>query len=704
MFENPFVLPAEQYKRDINVLQHYVLDGAAVLQIETGAPMEQCIEFVKRKAKETMVDPTVLFFERKENGDRTKVQQPLSKYIGDAVRQDNLIAPTFTIYTPPKREESLLVAYIDANVKARGVAKKAMFKAEMEGNEPVRALKKIEQTGKKLANNALSGAHVTPGTPLYNKTAHSTLTSNCRVTAGYGNANNEKFLSGNRHYWSPDIVRNNIVSIVRNTDYERLAATMIKFGIKEPSVHETMSCIEFSARLYWNTLHEYLDIHRIVAKLNGLQRAAFVYTGDLYHLMVSNPELVHDFLGRLSMYVGEEHPDPSSVLKHAMEDHVNLAQQICPQEMKGKQMRDVKGQREEAIVASVVVNIESVLNEYADLIKTFWVTDNMPASVAFFPYSIRRSALTGDTDSTIFTVQDWVIWKGGKLGFADKDNAVAATMIFLSAQTITHVLAKMSVNFGIETKRLFQIAMKNEFKFDIFTPTQVAKHYFALIGCQEGNLFAKYKKEIKGVHLKTSKAPKIVMAEAEKMMIYIMEEIIAHGEVSIDYILAWVARIERDIVESIRLGSYEYFRIGQIKGAEGYKKSAEESPFMHYQLWQEVFAPKYGDAPKPPYMCAKVSSDIKTKTDLNVWIASMEDRQLAARLQGWVTRTGRKNLTTFQLPEQCLQQKGIPTEIFDRIGVRKIVLDSSKVFYIVLECLGLYMLDKKITKLVSDFH
>jgi len=154
----------------------------------------------------------------------------------------------------------------------------------------------------------------------------------------------------------------------------------------------------------------------------------------------------------------------------------------------------------------------------------------------------------------------------------------------------------------------------------------------------------------------------------------------------------------------MRVGSYEYFRIGQIKDAEGYKKSAEESPFMHYQLWQEVFAPKYGDTPEPPYMCVKVSSDINTKTDLKNWIDGMEDRALAARMQGWVDRTGRKNLTTFQLPEQCLQSKGIPSEIFDRIGVRKIVLDSSKVFYIILETLGHYWLDSKITKLVSDFH
>lgn len=704
MFENPFVLPKQDYKRDINVLHHYVEDGALALQIETGAPYQTCLDFVKRKAKEKMIDPNVQFFERGDNGDRSKKQQPLTRYLGEIVEQRNLVAPTFTVYIPTERQESLLVAYIDSNVAARGVAKKAMFRAEMEKNEPVRQIKKIEQTGKKLANNAISGGHVTPGTPLFNKTAHSTLTSNCRVTAGYGNANNEKFLSGNRHYWNADIVRNNIISIVRNTDYDKLAAVIEKYGIRIPSVRETMACIEFSARLYFQTTSQYLDIHRIVSKLNDLQRAAFVYTGDLYWLMQYNENLVRDFLGRLSMRVGEEHPDSATIIKNAMEDHVHLACQICPQEMKGKEIVKIGGTREAAIVASTIVNIQNVLTEYGDMIKCLWVSDNMPASVAYFPFSIRRAALTGDTDSTIFTVQDWVIWKAGKLGFRDEDNALAATMIFLSAQTIVHVLAKMSANFGIENKRLFQIAMKNEFKFDVFTPTQVAKHYFALIGCQEGNLFDAYKNEIKGVHLKTSKAPKIVMEEAKKMMIYIMEQLIEHGEISIDYILKWVARIERDIIESMRVGSYEYFRIGQIKDAEGYKKSAEESPFMHYQLWQEVFAPKYGDTPEPPYMCVKVSSDINTKTDLKNWIDGMEDRALAARMQGWVDRTGRKNLTTFQLPEQCLQSKGIPSEIFDRIGVRKIVLDSSKVFYIILETLGHYWLDSKITKLVSDFH
>lgn len=704
MFVNPFVRERSEYKRDLNVLQHYAEDAIFAIQIETGADYDTAKKFVIDKMRSEMKDPDVKFFQRQENGDRKPAKAKLSRYLKDAVLGEKLIAPTLTIYTPPHIKESLLVRYIDANVKARGVAKKAMFAAEMDKNEPLRIIKKIEQTGRKLANNAISGAHVAPGTPLYNKTAHSTLTSNCRTTAGYGNANNEKLLSGNRHYWSPDVVRNSIVSIVRNTDYEELSRVLIKFGIRYPTVTETMRCIEFSSRLYFHERHEYEDIFRMVNKLSPLQRAAFVYTGDLYHLMCYNPEFVRQFVDRLSTRIGTPHPDPRSVLDNAHEDHIALAQQICPGEMKGTQMIKVRGTEKEAIVASTVRNIEGVITEHAELIKVLWVTDNMPSSVAAFPSSIRRAALTGDTDSTIFTVQDWVQWFSGKIGFSDKDNAVAATMIFISSQTIVHILAKMSKNFGIEEKRLFQTAMKNEFKFDVFTPMQVAKHYFAYISCQEGNLFEKYKEEIKGVHLKTSKIAKLIMADAKKLMIWIMEEVLAGRQISIDYVFKWVGDAERGIRESISHGSYEYFRSTQIRDPSGYKKGKDDANYQQYVMWQEVFAPKYGSTPPPPYMTVKVSTDIKSKTELRNWMAKFEDREMAERMERYLERTGRTNLNTLQLPEQCCNSKGIPTEVMERVAVRKMIVDSCKVYYLILESLGVYMLNDKITRLISDYH
>ena len=704
MSSNAFVLDTKEYKRDIDVLRHYIHDQALYLSIETGDDYDTCLEFAKRKSKELFVDPEVYYLERNEHSDRIKKKSTLSKYIGSSVRERELIAPTFTTYTPPHKKEALLVKYIDTNVKMRGVAKKAMFKAQVAGDMPTFRIKKIEQTNRKLANNAISGAHVDASNPLSNKTAHSTLTSNCRTTSGYGNANNEKFLSGNRHYFNPDIVRNNIISIINHTDYVQMEEAMRVFGIRAPSVEETMDCIEYSAKLYWTTKAEYTDIRRTVSKLTDMQRAAFVYTGDLYHLMKYNDPVVREFISRLSKRIDVPHPDPSSVIDNAPDDYVHLAAQICPAETKGKDLKKLVGTEAYGIVASTVENIINTLQDYKLLIRAFWVTTNVPASVAHFPDSIRRSALTSDTDSTIFTVQDWVIWYGGKLGFSQVDCAVSASMIFLAAQAITHVLARMSANFGIEEKRLHQVAMKNEFAFPVFVPTQVAKHYYALISCQEGNLKAEYEKEIKGVHLKSSNAPRVVMTEAKKMMEYIMLQIIEKGSISIDHILKWIGDVERNIIESIAKGSYEYFRIGQIKTPDSYTREADSSDYRYYVMWQEVFAPKYGDAPPPPYMSVKVSTELSTATMMKNWIAKMEDRELADRMTAYLERTGRKNITTFHLPEQCISSKGIPKEIMDVIGVRKIVLDSSKVFYLILETLGVFMLNKKNTRLVSDTH
>ena len=169
--------------------------------------------------------------------------------------------------------------------------------------------------------------------------------------------------------------------------------------------------------------------------------------------------------------------------------------------------------------------------------------------------------------------------------------------------------------------------------------------------------------------------------------------------------MKWVADIERSVIESIKKGSHEYFRIGQVKTAESYVKTPEASPYQQYTMWQEVYAPKYGDSQPPPYMAVKISADLDTPTKTREWLAGMEDRDLAARLEAYMERNGKKHMgTSMLLPEQCVTSKGIPTEILDVIGVRQIVLDTTKVFYLIMETLGLYMLNDKTTRLVSDYH
>lgn len=708
-YRDPFVLDKSEYKRDLNVRKHYVSDAACYLSIMTGRPREEAEQFVVNSLRPggefEFKDPVVYYLERGENGDREKKVGTMSQYLGESTRGQHLIAPTFTTYLPPHVKKSLLVDYIDANVKARGVAKKAMFAAMKAGDKLMEATKKIEQNYKKINNNSISGAHVSPSTPLYNPTAHSTLTSCCRVTSGYGNANNEKFLCGNRHYWSPEITKNNIISIVNHSDYAAMEAAMLKYNLRHPTLNETIDCVRYSTDLYWPGEQKAFDkIVLLLSKLTPIQRSAFVYTGDLYHLMKMNPEFVHGFLTKMATLNEVPHPNPSSVLANVPDDIKHLACQIYRDEMMGKDLSKMEGTPEEAVVATVCANLMAHLNEHRDFIRAFWVTENVPASVAYLPQSIRRSAITSDTDSTIFTVQDWVKWHRGSIKFDTFSRSIAASVVFLAAATITHVLARMSANFGIEEKRLHQIAMKNEYAFDVFTATQVAKHYYAYIGCQEGTLFKKHKQEIKGVHLKSSKAPKRIMKDAENLMIDIMETVMDERQIDLKAILKMIGDTEREVMQSIKDGKSEFLSFAQVQTAESYTKGPMQSNYIHYLMWSEVFAPKYGMSGNPPYTCIKVSTELKSPAALREWIASFEDRELASRMTAFIARSGRKNITTFWIPADIVATSGIPPEIYQAINIRKIVFETTKVYYILLETLGCFFVNKKMTKLVSDFH
>ena len=706
---NPFVLNADQYKRQINPLKDYIEQTAQYLSISTGKDIELCKNFVRKKLKDgshPVVDPQVQYMRRGDNGDRSILKGSLKGYIYDTLKEDNIFVPSFTTYLKPHVKESMLVKFIDDNIAGRSKAKKEEFAAKAKGLKDLAQTKNLEQTGRKLSNNAISGAHVSNSTPLVNKTAHSSLTSTCRSTSGYGNANNEKLMTGNRHYWNPNVTINNIISIIMNTDYEYLQKTVNKYNIHLPTVSETMQCIQYSSDMYWRNIEATNKIEELVAKLSPIQRAAFVYTGDLYHFRLYNDSLVRDFIGKLSLKVSNNPniEDSYSFVKSSKGEYLDLAHQICSDEMKGKgkDYDAIKGTSNLLAVASTTNNIDNTLNEYADIIKIIMVTNNLPASVGYFPESVRRAALTSDTDSTIFTVDEWVTWYFGYTGFSNEHMSVAAVCIFLASQAITHILAMMSANFGVEQKRIHQIAMKNEFKFDVFVPTNVAKHYFASISCQEGNVFKESESEIKGVHLKNSNAPKFITKRASEMMEEIMDSIKKTGKVSILKYLKEIGDMERGIFESIKKGELQFFRLGEIKPPDSYVREAELSPYLYHILWMDVFEPKYGTEPITPYQVIRLSTTIDNPTKTKKWLDEMQDRDLAKRMTNWMTKYDKKQLPSLLLPVEAITGNGIPQEILDIIDTRKIVYNLCKVFYLVLETLGFYICNKNITRLVSD--
>lgn len=687
-----FVNPTNSYKRDIDVVKHYVDQSTHYLMKMTGRSEEDCRAYVNRRVANDMDDPNIRYLERGENGDRVIKYGTFSGYLQDSVRRNQLIAATMTTYHHPSVKESPYVPFIDENVRLRGVHKKLMFAAEQRKDWTTYVIEQNNQANKKISNNSLSGAHNSTGTPLWNKTAHSTLTSTCRVTSGYGNANNERLVIGNRFYHNYSIALNNLNSIVSNTDYDELANVIAKYGLVYPTVNDIMQMVADSSECFWRNRQDMELIEKYVRKLSNIERAAALYVGDFFHIAKLNPDMAKTMVLEISekRYDTEQRETYLKYLHSYPEDIINLAKQICRAETADlEKLSDIEGTEKIRTVTATTEHIAATLCKYSDFIRCFFVTDNLPPSVGYLSRAVRKIAITSDTDSTIFTVEHWVEFVTGKIGFDDIHMNVAATMIFFASQTITHILAIMSANFGVVEKRLHQIAMKNEFKFDVFVATQMTKHYYAAISAQEGNVRSKHKIEIKGVHMRSSNAPTHINETAKKMMVSIMDTIMRCEQISINDYLKQVADIEREVKREMIAGNVNYFRRCKVNDMDAYTKGPLQSNYAYHDLWEDVFAPKYGSIPPTPWNGIRISLRTDKPAAFKAYLAQLEDRALAERFANWMVKAEKEYIGSFMINRDViLRNGGIPVELVQAMDIDAAVFNICTIFYHILETLG----------------
>lgn len=713
---NLFLKPASHYSRDLDVLGNYRRDMAIFLSKRTGKPLEECQSWVNEVTSKggrlEINDPEVLHLARNRNGDREQKVLTYTEYLNNIKDRRLLFSPAMTVYENPNRNESLLSIYVTGNIVGRAKVKAEAFDAKMAGNLVVADIKENEQSTYKIANNSVSGGQASASTIFYNKSAHSSLTSTCRVATSYGNSNNEKFLAGNRHYWAPDVVFANITSIIGHVDYDLISKAVESYNLVIPTVDQVMDVILYSTNHYWRNRKQEVEIRKLVEGLEPLERVAFVYVGDAWHLGKYNPEFVRTFLKLLSSKPEGKtlsYPEARVFTKGMDEDLKAYVSLICAKELDGRTLKKLTEEAdngvEEAmcgirVMGEFAKKTVETLESYALLIEAFWVTDNIPASVARIRNSVRHVAITSDTDSTIFTVENWVEWYVGKVDFSEEAFSINYTMVYLASQSIIHVLAKLSTVLGVIPEKLNVLAMKNEFAFSVFGLTSMAKHYFAYKAAREGNVFKELEEEIKGVYLKDSNCPPEIMAVVTETIKEVMDTVIEDKQISMIDLYRKIANIELDIIESVIKGRSRYLARASVKSANSYT-NPQSSPYQHFIYWQDIFAPKYGDAPEAPYPAIKVSLDLPNKTAIQEWIASIEDKDVAAKVaKHFANKTG---MTTLLLPKDNVERLGLPKEIVQAMNIRKLVYSTVRPFYLILEALGIFLVNGNNTKLVSDF-
>ncbi|WBF04822.1 hypothetical protein [Erwinia phage vB_Ea277G] len=700
---NPFNRTAEQYSRDLDIRRAYVEQTAIYLSKSTGVEMDECRVFVIQELQSQMKDPLVCVLERDEEGDRSKKAYPFTQYLDYVIKNRYYIAPTLSVVLPPWIRESKLSKYIKGNLADRNEEKHKQMIAKNRGDAFKATLHKNNQNNKKILNNAISGNHRSEHSHLVDRPTHPILTSSCRIANGVANSHNERFLAGNRHYYSPEVVINNFASILDLTDFTMVRDACEHHRLHMPSPDEVMQMVERSIEPYWSGRVGLVNIERFVRNMEPEERAAVMYMGDFYHLRLYNEELVRTWIDRLSCRASRIVPDHEDWLKKVDGDIINQVKVIYP-DILGREELDNPELRNDpnfGLIGSSCYEITQCLHDHRRIIDAFHTTRNIPFLIADFPSSIRKVTVGSDTDSAIFTVQDWVRWYSGNDTINHANIIVAETFGFLISQTTTHNLATMVSNIGVtDPKELFRLSMKNEYLFPVFVLTSRAKHYFANMAVQEGVIFKEYDFERKGVELIASNLPPVIRKDLDGVLHYIIDSVTNDEPVSIHKILRMVARWEYTVMESVMSGETDYLKTARVNEEEGY--STENSRFINYEMWQRVFAPNYGACEPPPYSALSFSITPDTKRKTEQWISTWSNRTAADEMTAWLASRGKSYVGEMLLPEAIILSVGIPKEVLPVIDVRKIVAKAMSPFYLVLESLEFYCFDEKQSKLVMD--
>lgn len=707
---NPFYQDISAYNRDLEIINPLHRDTALYLASMTGDPLDQCLAFVKAEmapgGQFELTDPKTMILDKNTHGDREKKVVRFSQFLGRVKSQKLLLSPSMTVYMPEDVRQSTHAKYIEEGVANRKRVKKEQQRLEGE-NTPeafeLAQVRKGEQENFKINNNSYSGATVSQATILYYKSTHSSLTSTCRTATSYANANNEKFIMGNRHYYTLEVTKANMLSIANVTDLKLLEECMTRFNMHYPTADEIVDMIVYSTTHYFPADIEQLK--RLAEGLGPLKRAAIMYVGDLYHTYKYNQKLIRGFLEELGSIGRPDQVVPKETWNTYDGDMHLLANFLCFESVKGRNYDKLAAENPEVFdtIYATGNNISQTLHKYVLLIQALFLTNNMPPSIHAFPTVYRRAAVISDTDSTMFTMQYWVEEFFGRVCFTPEAKRLVFALVFLVSEVVMHLLALQSTNMGVAEKKLRLLAMKNEYYFAVLSLTTRSKHYYASQDAVEGVMFNKARMEVKGVGLRDSKVPPKINKAAKKMMDHIITQIKAEQPLDLPAMLKQIADIERDIITSIYTGKAEYLTTGKCKKADAYKTETNAT-FMKYKFWKEVFEPSFGFLEAPPYSFVKISVTINNRTRFEQWIEGIEDPLLAMRIKKWALENNKKGITNFHVPMSVVENHGIPEVITRVANVRSVIANTMGSFYLLMESLGIMLIDKKNTRLISDFY
>ena len=132
-----------------------------------------------------------------------------------------------------------------------------------------------------------------------------------------------------------------------------------------------------------------------------------------------------------------------------------------------------------------------------------------------------------------------------------------------------------------------KILMKNEFLFDRLMMTMNKKSYASLVALQEGNIIPEDKKlDVKGIECFVKSTKK--KSTKDRLKKILQEDILTAGTIDQLQVIKDLAIFEKEIINSIRGGSKEYFKPVTIKSASSYSDPMRIQGIKASTVWNEL--------------------------------------------------------------------------------------------------------------------
>lgn len=564
-------------------------------------------------------------FKKNKVGDRETVVMPAREFF-DTVEANNYhLSPSLVAYTNTLVEQS-----VNAYGTEQFIEFRRLYKGKMKGaisvndKEAAQAFNEI-QNALKIFNNAQSGGMSSSGTPLHNKSGHTSLTSFCRSLTSTANLLNERLITGNRLLLSYNKTMELFISTLAHARRDLIQEVINKYDMKYATVPQCMDMVKRCASYYWNDPTSLAAIELFLGCLKPLELTILLCSMDLRGLYTTNEPLMKRFFNDWCKIPPlPESIDETNSHPPANDDYKTL----CVTKLG-------KGATKEQIAALNAYHI-GVEAKWSDFIQAFLKADIPPACVFNIKEIVRENVLTSDTDSMIYSVDmiidDYVDPKDMEAGLCF--NGVM-TYFVRSISVDQH--ARLSRNMNVTKKYLYRPNMKNEYLFSSYVTTSMSKHYYALQLMIEGILYDVPKLELKGVHLRGIKIALKVREFTGRLMRDVLDALYDRRQLDPAALLAEIGDIERDLIQEIEGGGYSWLTKNTIKEESAYS-NPESSIYYYHELWKEVFADKYGDAPTLPYKAYKVNLAMNNKTKMKNFLIRSVTPALVGSLKSMPAR------------------------------------------------------------------